>query len=235
MLYNAAWNGFKVPEWWLFDEENYHIATETLDTIEDDNGQLIGGRPNGESYAKSVLDFNDTFSLTLNYGFDRTRGENQYGFVLPELQKNNPKLSFVANSGVKIGNTLGSSAGGGGYEIAILDVGAMVSMVGGMNEFELIDKKGIRDNGIVALIPVPNFIDTQKDVFTAETLNKLMHGIGYDMAYSKMRPFYHAFGNHPSNLKFCNTLYNNVENTGPSGSLIIQKTINHGNSLLIVQ
>jgi hypothetical protein len=208
-IYVASWNGFKVPKEWLYNEAEYSIATAI-----DKNG--------GESYTKSVLNVNDEFGLTLNFQFDRSRGNGGYvkpdGYGISEDKKT--KLSFVPNSGVKIGNTLGATSGG--YEIAILDVDLMVSMVGGMSVFQKNETEGIQNTGNVVDIPVLN---SNLPSYATEPLSKLMNGIGYGKDYTKMYPYNNADGNEWQ--KYWNTLNNNVNDTGLSNTIAIQKTANY--------
>jgi len=179
ILYNAAWNGFKVPETWILKEVGgtIHIETETRDTIE------VAERSNGESYAKSVLrkkfenDIDKKLTkmeLRLEYHFDRSRDNvgailrdgnppTKCGYVLakrlpfpappqlPSLQA--PKISFVGNSGVKIGDPGGYNNGNGPHEIQIIDMEALIAMggmtttkVGDINEFKFFDPKTVDPN-----------------------------------------------------------------------------------------
>ena len=153
-----------MPYGWIFDEKEYTIATETIDTI-------LG--KGGESYAKSVLN-PFYFEIKLEYEFDRDRAPN--GYIQGDSNKDGvidskdaKKLSFVANSGLKIGSKAGASAGA--YEVAILDVESMVAMAGGINSF----KNGqVLQAGTLSAcqVYVQNYVD--------EPLNRLMNGVGYD-------------------------------------------------------
>jgi hypothetical protein len=210
VLHVAAWNGFKVPKDWIYNEALYSIETETIDTI------LAKG---GESYAKSVLKLN-AFELNIQYDFDRSRGDD--GYVLPSTQTGNPKLSFVANSGVKIGSILGASAGA--YEISILDMDAMVDLAGGIDSFK--NNQVLQANSVnTCQIYVQNYTD--------EPLNCLMNGIGYGKEYSKMEPYVTASTNADSNVtldqyweKFWNTLNNNVDDTNLYNNMTINYDLN---------
>jgi hypothetical protein len=195
VLYNAAWNGFKVPEWWIVKDMNgtIHIETEKLGTIDDPN------RQGGESYAKSVLKYHGGFSLALNYQFDYSRTSQGYssGYVLPPPPTgNNPKLSFVANSGVKLGHTGSSSFTGSTYEVAILDVVAMNNNVEpkqGMSKKEtFIDAIIIRTagSGQNAVPDVPHVNNSTG--LAQERLGQLMHGIKYDILPRDFAPQGHA-------------------------------------------
>ena len=139
----------------------------------------------------------------------------------------NPKLSFVANSGVKIGSTLGASEGA--YEINILDVDSMVDMVvGGMATFAKNGAVGMQDSGRIEKIPLPAFIanafNPPKTVFADEHLNTLMHGVGYGKDYSIMSYYKSNPGNFSVQTwqRYHQTLGNNKARSGQSNSMTIQ-------------
>ena len=236
ILYNAAWNGFKVPKTWeVIDTGNtIHIAT----AIDDIN--------HGESYAKSVLnktDFTKDMELELKYCFARSRDNigSTWGYVLPPKQESKPKLSFVGNSGVKIGSTGGASTGV--YEIAILDMDSMIAM-GGYDSTQLINNvtpvygtidnfrrdrpvtgAGVQDNrrveGMKATYGTPPAHKTL--AFEPENVNTLMHGVAYGKDYNNMNDYTTASATAPGGTgaaweKYWNTLRNNQINCGTLGN-----------------
>ena len=94
----------------------------------------------GESYLKSALSYASTgFTMDLMYDFirgddgnGRVYGDN-YGYVQGTRKPGDtrdsipPKLSFVANGGIKFGSTKGY--GDGVFEVALLDVVSMVRLL----------------------------------------------------------------------------------------------------------
>ena len=164
--------------------------------------------------------------LILSYQFDRERDNvgakfadgSKLGYVLPFSQRENPKLSFVANSGVKFGSTDGASAGV--REIQIIDVNALVNMVDDavgvidkIDNFQFFDPKnvdpnsndpttGVHDDGKVkdmkATVPILPYqqLDAPKPTNpfkfmppAGEDVGTLMHGVAYGVDYEKMMDF----------------------------------------------
>lgn len=247
VLYNAAWNGFKVPETWVFDAAAYTIATETLETIE------VAGRSNGESHAKSVLrkSFSDDIDtkltpmkLRLEYYFDRARDnvgavlstDTPCGYVLPDKYKNDPKISFVGNSGVKIGST-----GAGVHEIQIIDVEALIAMgkqhvpngnIGEIADFQFNENanptSGVhydrRTHAMKAevLYGTPPLQKTLR--FADEEVNTLMHGVAYGKAYIHMPDYCNVPDEDEPNTsgdswgKYWHTLHSNLCHTTYNGN-----------------
>lgn len=150
-LYAAAWNGFKVPAAWKYDEAEYTIETHAPTGFYDtqtgkyypkDHPNPQGDAayaPNEGPNAVSVLKCPDGFDLTVDYEFDHDQG-GDFGYVHAVQNLQGPagdgtytgtlreKISFVGNSGVKFG----------GKEVQILDVKAMVQRVDGGNPPELV-------------------------------------------------------------------------------------------------
>lgn len=145
--------------------------------------QNLAVTDNGGPYLKSVNTYENGFEMTFDYAFDRTRGD-QYGYVQADTNGNgdcsdeNRKVSFVANSGIKLGGIGGASTGI--PEVAIIDMDAMVQKVWELDA-ETDARKACDD-------PVTYFksrIDASGSVvsgggkFVSEPLTKLLNGIRY--------------------------------------------------------
>ncbi|MBQ6826638.1 MAG: hypothetical protein IJO46_01380, partial [Thermoguttaceae bacterium] len=124
----------------------------------------------GESYLRTAQSFNSGFTLEFDYEF--VRRDNAFGYVRPDGKPK--KLSFVGNSGVKIGGTDGASEGV--PEIAILDMQAIMLMLGTGNESEGLNKfiDGIEidaDTGY-PIVEIPGY--------ATENLAQLLSGCVYN-------------------------------------------------------
>jgi RHS repeat-associated protein len=137
-------------------------------------------------FSNGGLPFLSGFSMEFNYTFDDIDGNkirgNQYGYVQAEARdktgKLRKKLSFVGNSGVKIGGFKGT-------EIAIFDVVGMVNMVGGLEAFKSLIKFNATGNPVTAEV-------TYNDIkYEGEELSRLMSGIKYGLKGSDFGRIYH--------------------------------------------
>jgi len=219
-LHNAAWKGFKVPIGWGFDEGNYSIETEALKTVE-----ALG---RGASYAKSVLtkrNLGKNMKLTLGYYFDRSRDNvgTPWGYVwASRFAPPNPpraQLSFVGNSGVKIGGSGGHAGGTGPCEIQIIDVEALVALGildianGSIDNFrpdrQVMDA-GVQDNRMVArMTAIVQYAGSPTQLnFAQEPLNWIMHGVAYGGDYNDMADYTNTSSTPPW-LDYWNALRNN--------------------------
>jgi len=96
ILYVGAWNGFKVPKVWLFDEANYHIKTpEPTDML----NQQSTDASNSKSPV-SILDFDRNFRMQV--GFDYYGPTYVTPLVGTSPHSKHPHRSFHRNSGVYI-------------------------------------------------------------------------------------------------------------------------------------
>jgi hypothetical protein len=131
-------------------------------------------------FSNGGLPFLSGFSMEFDYTFDdidsnKIRG-NQYGYVQAEAYDKKTgkllkKLSFVGNSGVKIGGIGGNK---GGTEIAIFDVVGMVNMVGGLEAFKSLIEFNDKGNPVVNV--------TYNEVnYAEEEISRLMSGIKYGL------------------------------------------------------
>ena len=143
----------------------------------------------GESYLRTAQSFNSGFTLKFNYEF--VRRDNTFGYVRPDGKPN--KLSFVGNSGVKIGGTDGASEGV--PEIAILDMQAIMLMLGNGNESEGLNRfiNGMKfvakTDKELKLYPNPlTSLKVKVDGYEAEPLSTLIHGMGYSRVFTEVPP-----------------------------------------------
>ena len=130
---------------------------------------------NGDAFSVSAI--GNTFTLSFDMAFDPR-------FVQPDRNNteftpdgDEQKLSFVANSGVKLGPIHGNKV----YEAAIIDVVAWVDKAGGIESFNdwtrWTAESGSTKNDVVK---VPNHVP--------EKLTRLLHGIKYgELDYTKIR------------------------------------------------
>ncbi|MDR1480607.1 MAG: hypothetical protein LBJ00_16890 [Planctomycetaceae bacterium] len=172
-------------------------------------------------YTFSVNTYKSGFKLTLKYSFTRN-GVN--GYLQPDRNGNEKidpseakKLSFVGNSGIKLGGFTGAK------EVAIFDTQAMVDRVsvtdGGVT-FTGIEAFKHRppttpDTGVYTGVPmgeankvlfIPEFT-TNKD--NTEKLTQLLNGIRYNGNLSNFYDYVNADGSMGTWQKLYNTLVNN--------------------------
>ncbi len=169
------------------------LATDTYATPKSEGKTYLNGKedPNGkgDSYLESALNYNESgFSMDMNYSFDRN---SSYGHLKPE-SVNVDKLSFVTNGGIKLGSKGGY--GDGIFEVALLDVQAMVHMV-----FDKSIGVDISDNEFKQLataITNPNenririMVNGVEKIYQIEELSTLLNAVGYGQYYTDMNAYY---------------------------------------------
>ena len=149
----------------------------------------------GESYLRSSLNYKKTgFTLDLQYDFIREYSEEalyrQYGYVQSQVT-NNKKLSFVANGGIKYGNT--ASFGDGVQEIAILDLKSMVALaidtIQGNNNDSCLNRDINNDEWAILYNAINSeTYNLNVNGFNSEPINKLLNGVVYGANYAQMFP-----------------------------------------------
>jgi hypothetical protein len=168
-------SGWVVPSGWTVDGNS---LTTMMPTGEDTTLEQEGGdygdnieQKRGTTYSQKT--YADGFIMEFEYSFVRNGDD---GYVQPDTNKNDliddqdrRKVSFVGNSGIKLGSYRGSDTC---WEIAILDVEAMVNLVGSVNTFETL----IDDKGMVHLSDIK--LDSGIK-YENEHLSQLMNGVGY--------------------------------------------------------
>ncbi len=167
----------------------------------------------GESYLESALGYEDGFTMTFGYAFDRSYPTNEArkseypGYVQADVKKDGnlrKKLSFVGNGGVKFGSKAG--AGDGVFEAAILDVEAWYNAQGSAMKIEdTVSSKGVTTLGAVLVSD-----------YDQGPLSRLMNGVGYGRSYSSFFPEYPIIES-----DYWNYLTRNREISGTSGSMTI--------------
>ncbi|MDR2345588.1 MAG: LamG domain-containing protein [Planctomycetaceae bacterium] len=233
-----------VPSGWDIGNNN------SLTTIVPAPG-AIGPQTEGSGYQNDVNEKNgyvfskntyeNGFKLTFKYSFLRN-GDN--GYVQPDYPNPNEttdpndlkKISFVGNSGIKLGSFRG--AGDGVFEVAILDTKAMVDRVTvtdstGTTVYSGIDAFEHRANTIgdknYSGIPLATekkvlFKDNMVTPNNYEELERLLNGIGYNQELNNNVYDYANAASDPdpnkSWVKFFNTLKNNYDNCREKGNEI---------------
>ena len=115
--------------------------------------------------------------LKLSYRFDRTEGNGRgnvgsgQGYVLPPTlplppspalaTPQNPKISFIGNSGVKIGGTGGFSKRTGPHEIQIIDMDALIAM----GEMEVVPNSDPNESPTITPGVIANFLSSKFELF----------------------------------------------------------------------
>ncbi len=152
----------------------------------------------GESYLESALGYEDGFTMTFDYAFDRSyfasnqTKANPYGYVQAQNGQNKDKLSFVGNGGVKFGSKAGASAGV--FEVALLDVRAMVAMI--LGDSSIMERDKLTEQDLDNLSKKINFIEDNgklkvkaKDSnYESEELTRLLNAVGYGRDLAEIYP-----------------------------------------------
>ncbi|MDD3470689.1 MAG: hypothetical protein PHE53_12035, partial [Thermoguttaceae bacterium] len=161
--------------------------------------QNLAVTDNGGPYLKSVNKYENGFEMTFDYAFDRTRGD-QYGYV--QVDTNNSgagdssdtrKVSFVANSGIKLGGIGGASAGI--PEVAIIDTYSMVMKAFSFLEVS-VGENGPTDDQLANLLSLNGQIGgtvNGNGTFNNEPLNTLLNGVRYGGDYVNMTNFNNSY------------------------------------------
>lgn len=191
--HTSQWNGLELAPAWYIDKalEDYINNPEDRGTIETIHPDMeIGGVPAASevgqmSATSGPASIGGTYAfgfvMEFDYVFETSRNPTQWGYIQadhwdnydedPELELTR-KLSFVGNSGIKFGAI---EATGDPFEAAILDVESMVSLAGGLDEFDPSNGGGINVSGTVSI-----------PLYRPEPLNKLMTGVRYGGDYRRM-------------------------------------------------
>jgi len=182
----------QTPDDWIVPR-GWHIHSPdsftTMTPVEGAVGPKTEGNSivsyNGYAYSKNVYGAKG-FTMEFAYSFTRN-GVN--GYFRPDTNKDeviddndDKKVSFVGNSGIKLGSHKGS--GDGIWEVAILDMPAMVALVSTVNDFKAlittrntpISDPPSTDNPMV-VFPTP---PAPAKKYTNEELTRLMNGVGYN-------------------------------------------------------
>jgi hypothetical protein len=189
---------------------------------------------NGCVFSKGT--YKNGFKLTFTYSFTRN-GDN--GYVQPDYPNPNEtkdpndirKISFVGNSGIKLGSFRGF--GNGVTEVALLDTKAMVDRVSVTDSGIPYEKKeafkhwtngvgleyaGVPDqtNGVVKF--TSEFISGNNNF---EKITQLMNAIGYgDTLNDDIYDYFTASSGSTAWWKFYATLMNNYDHCDPDGNEI---------------
>ena len=167
--------------------------------------------------------FPNGFVMRFKYDFIRRGVPGDYGYVQalnkPETGEHSKRISFVSNSGIKIG-------GQQGFEIAILDTNGMVGFSGGLNAFKYGKDDKNKDIGINNVGQVR--IIKNNTPYDSEPLSKLMNGIGYNDLGNNTYDYREAGPDAviDPNLKgdwekYFNTLIYNMNNCKETGNTMI--------------
>ena len=134
----------------------------------------------GDAYTKQAV--NGAFTLSCSVGLDGRLVQPDTNKDEKETAADKHKLSFVANSGVKIGALVSDPSVPNSdtrYEIAILDVVKWVDMVGGLSA---LNKAGAWDGDKVVIKDSNGTL-----LYDSEPLSKLMSCVKYGGSYVNMK------------------------------------------------
>jgi hypothetical protein len=224
-----------VPSGWEIGDDN------SLTTIVPVAG-AVSPKTEGSSYTANEKNgyvvskdtYENGFKLTFTYSFIRN-GDN--GYVQPDTNANEKiddgdtkKISFVGNSGIKLGSFQGASSGV--FEVAILDTKAMVDRVSVINDGKTYTKKdafkhwtkvtGLDYAGVPAQANgVVKFTNEFINKNSFEKVTQLMNAIGYgDTLDNNIYDYFTASSGSENWWKLYETLVNNYDHCDPNGNAI---------------
>ena len=191
--------------WWiertLVDPNDPYSERVTFTTMAPAEG-AIGPKTEGNSiatnngYTYSKYPWQYGFVLAFDYSFTRnTTPDRPTGYLQPDICKNSAshnneqiddddtkKVSFVGNSGIKLGGYGSYQATRDGItEVAILDMWAMVNLMPGNNAQEKMEFFKERINNTTGMVEFSKFTfpDNSKLPYDDEHISKLMNGVVY--------------------------------------------------------
>ncbi|MDR1480756.1 MAG: LamG domain-containing protein [Planctomycetaceae bacterium] len=256
----ADWN---VPSGWIIGDDNSLTtivpAPDAIGPQSEGSGYITTATDSTEKngYVFSKITYEEGFKLTLTYSFTRNGDK---GYVQPDTSKderidNNDtrKISFVGNSGIKLGSFRG--AGDGVFEVAILDTKAMVDRVNVKDTAGIVYSQldafkqrnivvqtgttttfnyaGVPNDGAKSpynRVPFLSNMISQGSLGNYEELARLLNGIGYNQPLNEDVYDYANAIPQPGDLawqKLYLTLqnnYNNCKQTGNEMEIYWQRT-----------